>query len=283
AVSGIVAGNELSNIGDAGINVGSAIEACDGLIISNNTVTNAGAVGTPNNAGAINLYSDCTNITITGNTLADSWDGITIKDVGALGSGITVSLNNITGNSHYGVLNSAVSGTLDAEDNWWGNASGPQLDDAVYTSYGDKVSANVDYEPWLLEEQETATTFDKTLALKDEWTLVSTDKEVTTGSDLVGETLAYRYALDPDSGNLAFLEAAATNLEPVSALYVKTVGGGGVGIIYAPGAPGVSSKDLVAGWNLISSGTVAPVGAVLSPLRDIAQTGAGLTTLVSQG
>jgi len=170
---------------------------------------------------------------------------------------------------------------LDATNNWWGNASGPVDATAVYTSYGDAVSTNVDYQPWLLEEQETAATFDKTLALKDGWTLVSTNKAVGTDTIWVEPTLAYKYALE--DGVLVFGSASASDLEPVSALYVKTVGGGGVGINYAAVAPGVSSKDLTAGWNLISSGTTADPGPVLSPLKDIGDEGTGLTTLVSQG
>ena len=150
-VEGVISENEISYTNDAGINVGFA---CSDLTISNNTVTHAGC-GQWNNAGAINLYSECTNITITGNTLSHSWDGITIKDSyeGALGSGITVNLNNITGNSNYGVFNDADSGTLDAENNWWGSASGPTHASNTYTvpagtPQGDTVSDLVDFVPW---------------------------------------------------------------------------------------------------------------------------------------
>jgi len=147
AVGGIISGNVISYTADAGINIGSENTACDDLTISNNTVTHAGC-GLWDNAGAINLHSDCTDITITGNTLSDSWDGVTITDKDALGSGIAVNSNNITGNSNFGIFNDDDSGTLDAENNWWGSEHGPKHDGFPALG-GDTVSDNVDYEPFL--------------------------------------------------------------------------------------------------------------------------------------
>ncbi|MBA7669162.1 hypothetical protein ES703_77290 [subsurface metagenome] len=195
----------------------------------------------------------------------------------------------------------AITGSVDATNNWWGSASGPVPDPLPaigYESYGDKVSTNVDYEPWLLREVlegQPIPTYDKTLALRDGWTLVSTHKEVAggMGSRWVGtEDLSTE-----DPGTVitvvgckympgGYAVAAPDDLRPVDALYVKTDGGGGVGIYYSAAAPGVSSKDLVAGWNLVSSATETAADDVLSPLRFVQvgeQQGVGLTTVVSQG
>ncbi len=199
-------------------------------------------------------------------------------------SSLRVHFNNFVGNgTAVDALGEAnPPGILNAENNWWGNAGGP-IPPGTYKSYGDKVSDYVTFEPWLLEEVVPGvdpTTYDKTLALKDGWTLVSTDKAVAGDSVWVGEELAYTYT--PDSG---YAEATPTDLEPVDALYVKTVGGGGVGINYSAAQPGASSKDLEAGWNLVSSATEAAAYPVLSPLRHVQigqQQGVGLTTLVSQ-
>ncbi|MBA7685320.1 hypothetical protein ES703_93739 [subsurface metagenome] len=163
---------------------------------------------------------------------------------------------------------------IDATYNWWGHASGP-----IRVGTNPLVSDNVLCEPWLLVED--GPTFDKTLALKDGWTLVSIDKAVADDSIWVGKELAYTYT--PGGG---YAEATPSDLEPVDALYVKTVGGGGVGINYSGGVPVASSKNLEAGWNLISSATIDNARNVLSPLRYIDvgdEQGVGLATLVSQG
>jgi len=202
--------------------------------------------------------------------------------------------NEVEASTYVGAVCNLSSQKLDATDNWWGNASGPKsplgeppLLPPGYESYGDKVSAHVDFEPWLLEED--GETFEKTLALRNGWTLVSTDQEVGSGTDWVGTTIAYEY-----TGTGYEQIDYATQLTPVDAYYVKTVGGGGVGINYSTDQPGVVTKDLVAGWNLIGcTGSAADwegeylsdAYTILSQLRHVQigqQQGCGLTSLVGQ-
>ncbi|MCK4303387.1 MAG: DUF1565 domain-containing protein, partial [Candidatus Eisenbacteria sp.] len=260
-------------------------------LIDSNTVSDG--------INGIQLWSD--DCTVTNNTIYDM--GKTYADTKTTDDGTyynsailygdiynvntptsaTISYNNIYDN-YWGLF--VYNGTVTAENNWWGNASGPadaaSYGTSGYEAYGDAVSTYVDYEPWLLKGWETATTYDKTLALKGGWTLVSTDNRITAGdSEWVGKTLAYTYTV---SGS--FATATLTDLRPVDALYVKTVGGGGVGITYSGGVPVASSKDLEAGWNLISSATATAADTVLSPLRYVQvgeEQGVGLATLVSQG
>jgi len=171
---------------------------------------------------------------------------------------------------------------LDATNIYWCNASGPSHSPGE----GDSVSDGVLYEPWLLEPvvpgQPLPTIFEKTLALKIGWTLVSVDNWIDPASAVGGNvTLAYNYI--PGGG---WSEVTPAALVPVDALYLKTVEGGGVGFDYSGGVPVASSKDLVAGWNLISSATETDAKAVLSPLRYVPvgeEQGVALTTLVSQG
>jgi cysteine-rich repeat protein/parallel beta-helix repeat protein len=61
---------------------------------------------------------------------------------------VTANFNNISGNTTWGARNSATA-VLNAEFNWWGNASGPG---PVGSGTGDNVSNNVDYYPWLKAE-----------------------------------------------------------------------------------------------------------------------------------
>ena len=83
-------------------------------------------------------------------------------------------------------------------------------------------------------------------------------------------------------------EATIADLNPVTALYVKTTGyDGQLGLNYdTTVSPGPSTINLVAGWNLISCATYGHANDVLSSLRYVqvgTQQAIGLATLVSQG
>lgn len=93
--------------------------------------------------GSVGAGSTITGNTITNNALTDS--GIHIEET-VDATSVDVHLNNIVGNEGYGVYNGSTN-TLDATNNWWGNASGPS---GVGPGTGDAVSDNVDFKPWLL-------------------------------------------------------------------------------------------------------------------------------------
>jgi hypothetical protein len=124
--------------------------------------------------------------------------------------------------------------------------------------------------------------YDILLELNDGWTLMSTDRWIDADSSAWEgtATLVYKYI------GTGYEEADITeDLEPVEALYVKMPGGGWAGLSYLA-LPGASTKDLVAGWNLVSSATDDDAATVLSPLRWVQigeQQGVGLTTIVAQG
>lgn len=264
---------------------GAQLYESSNLIFSGNDVHDQGLAGAIWKGGG-----DGVTITVTNNNISNCIDGF-IGD-GLTAGSVTLHHNNFSGiaDGHY-ALDMAGHGvsiwgsadpstiTADAINNWWGHASGP-VPPGTYESYGDKVSENVNYEPWLLEID--GPSFDKTLALKDGWTLISLDKR-TDGSEVwIGGTLALKYT--PTGG---FVEATSADLGPLTAIYIKTDGGGGVGFNYAEEEPTVLSKELEAGWNLIGiPSTIADTGAILSPLRYVTigtQQGVGLATLVSQG
>jgi hypothetical protein len=56
---------------------------------------------------------------------------------------------NINGNTGFGVRNMTGSVTVNAEDNWWGDVSGPYHPTLNPGGLGDSVSDYVDFEPWL--------------------------------------------------------------------------------------------------------------------------------------
>ena len=96
----------------------------------------------------IRLKETMSTLTLKGNTFSNNPIGIEITDSVDDVSTWIVSHNNIERNTAYGISNDAVTGTLDAENNWWGDASGP-THASNPGGTGDAVSDNVDYDPWL--------------------------------------------------------------------------------------------------------------------------------------
>ena len=91
-------------------------------------------------------------MSITGNTITEFINGISVYDLAEKRYGglpadnnLLVNYNLIVCNTEYGILNGLES--FDATNNWWGCNDGPGLAGA---GGGDHVSANVDFDPWLV-------------------------------------------------------------------------------------------------------------------------------------
>ena len=111
--------------------------------------------------------------------------------------------------------------------------------------------------------------------------MASVDKEVTVGTDWTA-SVAYKYT----AGTGYTQVTLATQLTSVDAYYLKTSGGGGVGINYSPSAPGVVTKSLGAGWNTLSCAGETDAYTLLRQLRHVQigqQQGVGITNFVGQG
>lgn len=95
-------------------------------------------------------YNMPSEVTVRYNTLKNNEYGIYIDSLGDYGDDpltkIVFTNNNIEG-SGYGFFNGDVV-RVNAENNWWGDASGPTHDDNPGGT-GDRVSDNVDFDPWL--------------------------------------------------------------------------------------------------------------------------------------
>ncbi len=100
-------------------------------------------------------YNMPSEVTVRYNTLKNNEYGVYIDSLGAFGDNpltkIVFTKNNIEG-SGYGFYNGDVV-KVNAENNWWGDASGPTHDDNPGGT-GDRVSDNVDFDPWLSEAWE---------------------------------------------------------------------------------------------------------------------------------
>ena len=264
-VSGVISGNTISNIYDAGINVGTSnYLACTDLTITDNTVTNAGTA-TWGNAGAINLYSDSTDITITYNTLADSYDGITIKDMGvALGSGIAINYNDISGNSNYGLYMLGLTGTLDAKYNWWGGVAGPvtspvtnPYNAAAVTQSNDTVSANVDYLPWMIHN-----------TLVSGWNIYSTPIAPSTSTNTIAKALdlwttdtgSYTIGWYFNGATQAWVQVvSATALQPMQAVYLKMTAAATIDVVLSAEYTSPPQVVMGDGWNLVGPAALEPM------------------------
>ncbi|MBU6427049.1 hypothetical protein KGQ27_02305 [Patescibacteria group bacterium] len=110
-------------------------------------------------------------VSIQGSKFTNSRRGITVQasgnpqlvanetplDIGGIGNALdqsqavpslTVVNSSLAGNSSYALRNYS-TGTVIAENNWWGSAEGPVTD---ITKYGNVVVGAVDYDPWLMSE-----------------------------------------------------------------------------------------------------------------------------------
>jgi len=136
-------------------------------LISGNTNTNVGFSALDMTVQCNFIGSDITGtVDLTGNTLGlnailiatnsvISDNRISFNSIGVVSSSPTASFaNNIIAGNDDGV-NQGDSGTLDAENNWWGDPSGPT--DAIGNPAGTGDTANpgpgsIDYVPWLAVE-----------------------------------------------------------------------------------------------------------------------------------
>ena len=83
--------------------------------------------------------------TITENTAGIIGGGIYTEDL--RNAQLNILLNNIENNHNYGLYNEDTV-TIDAEYNWWGDASGPYHPVLNPGGLGDSVSDHVDFVPW---------------------------------------------------------------------------------------------------------------------------------------
>lgn len=117
--------------------------SCDSLckaIIKNCTITgNTGALW----GGGIGIFNNAQptidSCTISGNSIYGIYSHV---------SEPKIHHNNIFDNEAYGILN-VTPLTIDAENNWWGDASGSFHPDSNAMGQGDTVSDYVDFIPWL--------------------------------------------------------------------------------------------------------------------------------------
>jgi len=137
-----ITGNLTTDNGASGIVL---VRTADVLVSGNQILRNAGNV---NNPGGLTIREGVGSTTVVDNTIGNNTQyGVWIRDTA--GTGNVFHCNRIVANG-VGMLNNTAS-LVDAEDNWWGSATGP-THASNPGGTGDSVSDNVDFDPWLTTE-----------------------------------------------------------------------------------------------------------------------------------
>ncbi|MFC1937934.1 right-handed parallel beta-helix repeat-containing protein, partial [Chloroflexota bacterium] len=126
----IISGNTVSGHHDSGLDLDSF------NLVSGNDING--------NGHGIWISGDSNQIlanNITNNSSGDSGIHLTVD-----AEDNVIHYNNIEGNVSHGVYNDNPAELVDAENNWWNDASGPG---SVGPGAGDTVSDYIDYDPWL--------------------------------------------------------------------------------------------------------------------------------------
>ena len=141
-----ITGNDISN---GNINMNGMGGIYTNILITGNTITESGA-----GYAGIDIRGTVSDFVVTHNDITDNpGGGIRIfADCTWGGADNVINSNNISGNTTFGISNEIVAATVvDATDNWWGDASGPEHS-ANPLGTGDVVSDNVGYVPFSTEE-----------------------------------------------------------------------------------------------------------------------------------
>jgi len=178
-----------------------------------------------------------------------------------------IQFNDFAGNTEAITVWGAHATTVDAENNWWGNASGPKQATTNPRGEGDEVSDNVDYQPWLTRGFQTV--LDDNIAyfgyawvnLSAGWNIASTPIALDPDADTWGEYVALgdpdlhihatnpAYSFNTQTGIFELL-TGSYQLKPCDAIYVRMSEADIAPILYSPNVS-VPSKDVYSGWNLV--------------------------------
>ncbi len=257
-----IIGNTLSDITSRGIKL-VGVGAHNDTLIQGNTISR-------NTSYGIHVLADVTtvsNLVITGNTITDNGvAGIRIENVTTWGVGNTINNNNISGNVAFGIDNGDEA-VVDAENNWWGDASGPYVSTNTGGTGDQVTTAIVDYRPWLTAAY--GVTPVTTIDLEIGWNLISpmlipTDSAIATV--LTDVTVDSVHAYDPTATPTwtSYIPGAPSDLGTIDdgkGYWVEmsdaaTLTIQGVDLPTPPEMP--PTYGVVVGWNLIGFKSTTP-------------------------
>ena len=188
-----------------------------------------------------------TNNTFTGGYVQLYHDaGVNVLEAANIeGTSICVNYNDFISCST-GIDND-VAEDIDAEYNYWGDASGPS---GQGDGTGASVTTNVDYQPWLLASD--GTQYDYTRALDSGWNLVSTPKLLNDSYSALSTIipsadleLAYQYT---SSG----WSSISSMPDPLESVFIRAANTTGMGFMWSTEQQDVPpARQLSVNWSLI--------------------------------
>lgn len=148
---GTASGNTITGMGaGTGLNYGFDIGHGSVVAITDNVITdNLGTVETDSSGALLvtTYFAPGTTATITGNTVANNGIGIAVGFLVTDTSVVVAHDNSIVGNDT-GIY--STQPVVDAENNWWGDASGPYHAALNPTGTGNDAGDFIDFSPWLV-------------------------------------------------------------------------------------------------------------------------------------
>lgn len=141
---GTISGNTVYDTEQDGISVYMSNTVVDGNEVYNSRSEN----------GAVFVTFNVSNVTISNNYIHNNGSAVDTRTTYGIRVGrdsryptnVSVIYNCITGNEKGVIFNYLSGAHLNAENNWWGDISGPS---GSGPGTGDNVEANVDFNPWL--------------------------------------------------------------------------------------------------------------------------------------
>jgi len=119
----------------------------NGIYVSSGSYTDImnNTIRANSESGLYLIYSDSNNI--EENSIVDNKEGIHLE---ARSDANIAKNNEIAGNTQYGInANIYQYNVINAEDNWWGNSSGPFHPDKNPNGKGNEVTDKVEFNPWI--------------------------------------------------------------------------------------------------------------------------------------
>ena len=144
-----IQGNTITNVTYSGVALDTSdVNKIRDIVITGNTIDGSGANGDPGYPSyrtGLRIGSTAYNLNVNNNTIANSADhNVYVADRGTTDlSNLHINDNNFENNPSG--MSNETSVVIDAENNWWNDASGPS---GVGPGSGDPVGLNIDYDPW---------------------------------------------------------------------------------------------------------------------------------------
>ena len=222
--------------------------SCSGILVAMSDDVEVTGNTVEENEIGIGSYGEINGTWIHDNIVNGNAYGISIQ-AGAVDT--KVNFNNIVDNQSYGVYNGSTD-TLDATNNWWGDASGPYHATLNSDGKGNKVSDSVDFEPWIGAAVDTEETVVKTVPAGG-GAVIPVNESPTGGAITVtggtaGATLvAAQYASNPGGAHglqaQGYYDVHLSNATGVSSVTIQFAGLPNTVIYYWDGTAWTACSD----------------------------------------